>query len=216
MCTAGILSSTWGYGDNDDDDLSEPTCVWRRFKCDSHLNCGFKYNSDEAGCPGGAPLPPTAWWSASTMSFLVFVYMGIVLSLILFTMAFLRWHRAYRGMPAAVNEQMYAQAVGRQAPAAGPPPHPPTVSIMVMYRPAQAGGQKTADVGSSELPPSYESLFSQEPPTYVNLPDEAAAAVEDCAGTCVEQQAAAAADCCECDCDHSNCQASQDETQSRS
>ena len=63
-----------------------PTCVWEKFKCDHHLNCGFKFNSDESGCPGriggggGGSGPGTGPpWSASTMSFLVVIYLGVVL-----------------------------------------------------------------------------------------------------------------------------------------
>ena len=202
MCTAGMYAAAR-------EDV-EPTCIWRRFKCDSHLNCGFKYNSDEAGCPGGPAagqggIAARGAMTASTMSFLVFVYMGVVLSLILFTMAFLRWHRAFRGTGGTGPPDVAEFAV--QAARPSPPPPPPTVSIMVMYRPSAGGGagqqhkSPASAEGSSELPPSYESLFSQEPPTYVNLPPEET----DCIGTCVQQQQQ---DCCECECDHSNCQVS--------
>ena len=87
-CTAGILSIlSW----------KEPTCIWKKLKCDSHLNCGFKYNSDESGCSvdtlSSSALNP---WSVSTMSLLIVIYLAIVLILVLVTMLLLRWHRALR------------------------------------------------------------------------------------------------------------------------
>lgn len=193
-----IIFTAWRHADNtgscDDSEMVCPNsdggvhadrnhCIWQKMMCDGHQNCGFLVNKDEWGCRLGRETP----WSVGTITVLVAIWIAIVTVLMLATVFLLQWNRISfrtpldmlaesrqdhsRGGSPPVTERLQGGHVMSTASA----PDPRTggmVSIMVMYRPPNAGGQagKTVD-----LPPTYESLYlGESPPGYnmltVNIP----------------------------------------------